>query len=107
MIFKILGFGLILNKNSYLRDFWNILDFVIVIFGYIPYVFTDISQVNVSVLRSFRILRPLKTISSIENLKILLTTLFSAFPMLMETLILLMFFFLIFAIAGLQIYIGN
>ena len=35
MVLKILGFGFILNKGSYLRDAWNILDFFIVISGYI------------------------------------------------------------------------
>jgi voltage-dependent calcium channel R type alpha-1E len=30
MGFKILAYGFLLNKGSYLRDMWNILDFVIV-----------------------------------------------------------------------------
>jgi hypothetical protein len=30
MIIKILGLGFILNKGSYLRSVWNILDFVII-----------------------------------------------------------------------------
>lgn len=30
MVIKICGLGFILNKNSYARDAWNILDFVIV-----------------------------------------------------------------------------
>jgi hypothetical protein len=35
MVLKILGYGLILNNGSYLRDAWNILDFVIVLSGYL------------------------------------------------------------------------
>lgn len=35
MIFKILGLGLILAEKAYLRDPWNILDFIIVISGYL------------------------------------------------------------------------
>ena len=31
MMIKIIGLGFILNKGSYLRDSWNILDFVIVV----------------------------------------------------------------------------
>lgn len=34
MFIKILGLGLILNKGAYLRDYWNILDFIIVISSY-------------------------------------------------------------------------
>jgi len=35
MIFKIFGFGFMLNKGAYLRDPWNILDFSIVLIGYV------------------------------------------------------------------------
>lgn len=33
MMIKIIGLGFIFNKGSYLRDPWNILDFVIVSSG--------------------------------------------------------------------------
>jgi Ion transport protein len=35
MILKILGLGFIFNKGAYLRDPWNILDFVIVMSAYL------------------------------------------------------------------------
>jgi voltage-dependent calcium channel R type alpha-1E len=35
MVVKILSLGFLLNKGSYLRDPWNILDFVIIASGYI------------------------------------------------------------------------
>lgn len=38
MVLKIIGMGFIFNKQSYLRDYWNILDFVIVVTAYIPYI---------------------------------------------------------------------
>lgn len=34
MIIKVLGLGFILGKNAYLKDSWNILDFIIVISSY-------------------------------------------------------------------------
>ena len=34
---KILGMGFIISKNAYLRDAWNILDFIIVSTAYLPY----------------------------------------------------------------------
>jgi hypothetical protein len=98
---KILGMGFILEKGSYLRDAWNILDFTIVITSLIPVFMGGNNSVNLSSLRSLRVLRPLRTISSIKNLKVLIITLFSALPYLANTLIILIFFFLIFAIAGL------
>lgn len=36
MILKIMGMGFIINRGSYLRDSFNILDFFIVITSYIP-----------------------------------------------------------------------
>lgn len=64
MCMKILGYGFIFNKGAYLRDAWNVLDFVIVISGYISMILSG-GGVNLSVLRSFRVIRPLRTISSI------------------------------------------
>lgn len=42
MLLKIIGMGFILNKGAYLRDYWNILDFVIVITSYYPLILTDV-----------------------------------------------------------------
>ena len=38
-ILKILGMGFFMHKNSYLRDFWNWLDFLVVVvsvLGWVP-----------------------------------------------------------------------
>ena len=106
MAIKIIGMGLILSSNSYLKDCWNILDFSIVVSSWIPIIIGNNSQKNLSFLRSLRVLRPLKTISSIKDLKVLLITLISALPMLIDTLVINLFFFLVFAIAGLQLFSG-
>ena len=105
MILKIFGMGFILPKGSYLRDSWNILDFIIVVSGYIPMVVAS-GSTNLNVLRSFRVLRPLRTISGIEGLRTLVSTLLSAIPLLRDTILVLTFFFIIFAIAGLQLWSG-
>jgi len=34
MVIKVLSMGFLFNKGSYLRDAWNILDFVIIASGY-------------------------------------------------------------------------
>ena len=107
MLLKIFGQGMVLNEGSYLRDSWNILDFIIVISAYLPLVFaSEGSGLNLSILRSFRVLRPLRTISSVKHLRIILVTLGAAVSLLINTLIILLFFFLIFAIAGLQLFSG-
>ena len=105
MMIKIFGMGFLLNNKAYLRDYWNILDFIIVTTSYIPIIVKS-STVNLASLRSLRILRPLRTISSIKSLRRLLVTLFSSLKLLIESLIILMFFYMIFAIAGLQLFSG-
>ncbi len=58
------------------------------------------NQLTVSSLRVLRVLRPLRTVSSVKGLKILMQALFSAVPLLIDTLTVLMFYFIIGAIAG-------
>ena len=70
MLLKIFAVGFIFKKKSYLRSNWNKFDFLIINLSIISYFFK--SQVNFSAIRIFRILRPLRTISSIKNLRVLL-----------------------------------
>jgi len=82
MFIKIMGLGFLFNEGAYLRESWNILDFVIVVSSY-PAYFEDQtassstdSGASLSSLRAFRVLRPLKTISSVKGLKVLMQALF-------------------------------
>lgn len=121
MALKIVGMGFFFPRDSYLKDSWNILDFFIVVTSYITLlqnagdegvVSNEIGEAqsdakfSASGLRVFRVLRPLKTISSIKGLRVLIQALFSALPLLRDTLMILLFFFIIFAIAGLQMFGG-
>ena len=115
LVLKIVGLGFIFNKGAYLRDSWNILDFIIVSSAYASIMQSTGTPANgagadegfsLTGLRAFRVLRPLRTISSIEGLKVLMTALLSALPLLRDTVIILMFFFLIFAIGGVQMLMG-
>jgi hypothetical protein len=105
MVLKILGLGFALNRGAYLRDPWNILDFFIVMTGYLQLMLQGVSF-NLSGLRVFRVLRPLKSISSVAGLKMIVTALLNSLPLLRDTIIVLFFFFFIFAIAGLQLFSG-
>ena len=44
MVLKIVGMGFIFNKKAYLKDPWNILDFVIVMSAYLAIVQPIIQQ---------------------------------------------------------------
>lgn len=121
MVFKILGLGFIFGEDTYIWDPWNLLDFFIVMSSYAsmaqkeevgisakdaPGPEASSGGFNVKGLRVFRVLRPLKTISSIKGLKVLILAVLSALPLLQDTLLILFFFFLIFAIAGTQTFSG-
>lgn len=101
---KVIGLGLIFNKDSYLSDPWNILDGIIVLSAYLQLLLS--SGANLSVLRSFRVLRPLRTISGIEGLRIIVSALMKALTLLIDTVIIMVFCFFIFAIAGVQLWTG-
>lgn len=106
MILKICGRGFLFNKGAYLWDAWNILDFVIVLSGYFELMNFG-SGVNIGVLRSFRVLRPLRTISGIEGLWIIVISLLDSIPLLRDVVAILMFFMIVFSIAGIQIFSGQ
>ena len=109
MSLKIIGLGFICHKKAYLRDGWNVLDFIIIITSYLPYMLTnesDTSSFKLSSLRILRVLRPLRTISSIKSLRNLLVTLFSSMPLLLDILLFLLFFFVTFAMIGVHLFSG-
>ena len=71
MIVKILADGFILHKGSYLRNAWNIMDFIVVVSGFLPYLIPASEEgesgPDLSTLRTFRVLRPLKLVSGVPS----------------------------------------
>lgn len=104
MTIKIIALGFIMPRNSYLRDPWNIMDFVIVSTSLLPL----IVNINFSVnsLRAIRVLRPLKTITKVKSLKMIVSTLFFSFSLVMDSLYILIFVMVVFSIAGTQLFSG-
>ena len=99
-ILKIGALGLYFECDAYLKDPWNILDFIIVVIGWITKLVSK--GITLTALRSFRILRPLRSISSIQGFKLIFLALMRSFKQLISTMTLLLFFLLIFSIAGVQ-----
>ena len=103
---KIFGLGLILEKGSYFRDPWNLFDFLIVISTIITdFLILDLNY-NFTFLKAFRVLRFLRAISMIENLRLVISSLFSAITMLLDSFFVLVFFLLIYSIASLMLFQG-
>ena len=74
---KILAFGFIVHKKSYLRDPWNVIDFVVVVIGIISLV---PNLPNLKSLRILRIFRPLRSINAVPSIKRLVATLLMSLP---------------------------
>ncbi|CAL4058844.1 unnamed protein product, partial [Meganyctiphanes norvegica] len=66
---KILALGFVFHPKSYLRNIWNIMDFVVVVTGGLTIIAADSmgQTVDLRMLRSFRVLRPLKLVSRLPN----------------------------------------
>ncbi|NXR81044.1 SCN3A protein, partial [Pycnonotus jocosus] len=104
ILIKIVARGFVWNEFTFLRDPWNCLDFAIIIVMYIT-AFQSVG--NVSVLRTFRVLRTLKAISVIPGLKVIVNSLVESVKKLVDVLILTVFCLSVFALIGLQLFMGN
>ncbi|KAM6978427.1 LOW QUALITY PROTEIN: sodium channel, voltage-gated, type I-like, alpha [Tautogolabrus adspersus] len=101
---KILARGFCIGKFTFLRDPWNWLDFSVIVMAYL----TDFFNMgNFSALRTFRVLRAFKAISVIPGLKTIVAALFQAVKKLADVMILTVFCLSVFALIGLQLFMGH
>ncbi|XP_044735668.1 sodium channel protein 60E [Chrysoperla carnea] len=104
MLIKSIAKGFILNNYTYLRNPWNWLDFVVITSGYAT-ICMDVG--NLSGLRTFRVLRALKTVSIMPGLKTIINALLHSFKQLAEVMTLTIFCLMVFALFALQVYMGE
>ncbi|XP_061092053.1 sodium channel, voltage-gated, type I-like, alpha isoform X4 [Conger conger] len=103
-LIKILARGFCVGKFTFLRDPWNWLDFCVIVMAYVT---EFVNLGNVSALRTFRVLRALKTISVIPGLKTIVGALIQSVKKLSDVMILTVFCLSVFALIGLQLFMGN
>uniref|UniRef100_A0AAR2JG91 Sodium channel protein n=1 Tax=Pygocentrus nattereri TaxID=42514 RepID=A0AAR2JG91_PYGNA len=101
---KVLSRGFCIGSFTFLRDPWNWLDFMVISMAYITE-FVDLG--NVSALRTFRVLRALKTITVIPGLKTIVGALIQSVKKMVDVMILTVFALAVFALIGLQLFMGN
>ncbi|XP_068916811.1 sodium channel protein para-like isoform X11 [Tenebrio molitor] len=100
---KVMARGFILQPFTYLRDAWNWLDFVVIALAYVT---MGIDLGNLAALRTFRVLRALKTVAIVPGLKTIVGAVIESVKNLRDVIILTMFSLSVFALIGLQIYMG-
>ena len=101
---KIICMGFMMGKYSYLRDPWNVLDFIVLLTGWAGILFKSGS---INLVRTIRILRPLRTFNSVPEMKTLIVSIFRALPLLLDIFLLFLFSLFVFALIGVQIYAGQ
>ena len=103
-LLKVLAMGFISHKNSYLRDGWNWIDFVVVIIGLIE-IIPGIPTFRG--LRTLRVLRPLRSVKTVPSMRRLLASLLMSLPKIGNVAFFLIFLFALFGILGVQQYSGE
>ncbi|XP_023810378.1 voltage-dependent R-type calcium channel subunit alpha-1E isoform X1 [Oryzias latipes] len=105
---KIIALGFVFHKGSYLRNGWNVMDFIVVLSGILAAAGAHLNiSVDLRTLRAVRVLRPLKLVSGIPSLQIVLKSIMKAMVPLLQIGLLLFFAILMFAIIGLEFYSGK
>eukprot|EP00291_Cryptomonas_curvata_P015392 CAMPEP_0172151160 /NCGR_PEP_ID=MMETSP1050-20130122/65_1 /TAXON_ID=233186 /ORGANISM="Cryptomonas curvata, Strain CCAP979/52" /LENGTH=445 /DNA_ID=CAMNT_0012819215 /DNA_START=59 /DNA_END=1393 /DNA_ORIENTATION=- len=105
-ICKVLALGLVIGSRTYLSTAWNWLDIVVVIIGTIELLPTGSSAGNLSALRSFRVLRPLRVITKVKPLRFLVIVILKSVPELRDVFSLCLFVWFVFGIIGVQLFQG-
>jgi hypothetical protein len=96
MMMKVIAQGfLFCGPDSYLRDPWNILDFMTVTFSVLA--LTPLPN-KLSIVKVFRILRPLRVISRYEGLKLQVKSLFYSIPNIVNVFLIFLLFLVIMSI---------
>ena len=109
-VVRVIVMGFYWGERTYLRDAWNILDFIIVFFSFVTWFLEAYASGDVSFLRGFRALRalrPLRVVSKNEGIKTVVNALLESIPALINVLLIVMLFLLVFGILGIQLFKGQ
>lgn len=104
MICKILAKGLILHKGSYLRNGWNIFDFVTTLISFLQ-IFNE-NLDNTAGLRVIRLLRQFSRTEKFLGVKRLTLSIILSMPTLINVILFLGFIFVVFATLSIQLFSG-
>ncbi|TRY66853.1 hypothetical protein DNTS_033024 [Danionella cerebrum] len=112
---KIIAYGLLFHEGAYLRNCWNILDFVIVFMGLFTLVVDTINTIagvptekgggfDMKALRAFRVLRPLRLVSGVPSLQVVMSSVLKSMLPLFHIALLVFLMVTMYAIMGLELF---
>jgi hypothetical protein len=98
---KIVVLGFLFGKETYLKDPFNVLDFIIVFFTILSWVLDAIKNISISFVKGFRALRalrPLRMVSKNDGMKNVVNSLLISIPGLLNVLLICLLFYVVFGI---------
>uniref|UniRef100_A0A4W4FYL9 Voltage-dependent L-type calcium channel subunit alpha n=1 Tax=Electrophorus electricus TaxID=8005 RepID=A0A4W4FYL9_ELEEL len=112
---KIVAYGFLFHEGAYLRNCWNILDFVIVFMGLFTFAVDIINMIagiptekkggfDMKALRAFRVLRPLRLVSGVPSLQVVMSSILKAMLPMFYIALLVFFLVTLYAIMGLELF---
>ncbi|CAE7836442.1 unnamed protein product, partial [Symbiodinium necroappetens] len=104
-ILKVVAWGFFWDRNSYLRDAWNWLDFIVILTAWATYLPGGGAD-SLGFFRVFRALRPLRSLNAVPQMKVLVNTVISSVPRLGNVSAVGAFLFLVFGIVGVTLMSG-
>ena len=106
-LIKSINMGLVLDQGSYLRESWNQLDMFIVVFSWVEYGVAEVDIPVIKIIRLLRTLRPLRFISHNVSMKIVVIALLESVGAIVNTIIVILLVWLMFAILGVSLFGGK
>ena len=100
----------VMGGQGYFQSGWNRLDFIVVVESITSLILLEVmdnASVDLSAVRSLRVLRPLRTINHLPGLKMMVRSFMDSIPMLVHSLMGFLIYFLIFDILGINLFAGS
>jgi hypothetical protein len=107
VLVKLVCYGLVLHEGAYLRNSWNVLDFVVVVASVTNLAASALDIGWLKTLRVLRALRPLRMVSRNEGMKIICNALLLSIRSIANVGVVLAFAWFMFALMGVQLFKGK
>ena len=107
LLLKVVAHGFCFGRKAYVKSPWNLLDLAIVCVSFLVLLAEAFPVLRpLKTLRVLRALRPLRLVSRNPGMKVIIVSLFKALPAVSNVMGVILAFQLVFAILGMQLFMG-
>lgn len=104
---KMVAYGFALHQHAFLRNGYNVVDFIVVCASVLDLILSDIDSDFVRIFRLLRCLRPIRMVSRNKGLRVVISALLRSVGGLANVAGVLFLVWLMFAILGVQLFAGR